>query len=507
RLAAELAAAERAKQEEEARRKRADEEGIARRYREAIAAADLAFGQDDFNRARDKYTEALGIKPDERYPKDRLAAIESELASREKQRAEAERLEAERRKREEEEAEARRLAEERDRMAREGAKALEERYRASVVAADEALAAKEYRRARGLYAEASDLKPQETYPLAKIDQIDRLLAEMERQRIESEAAARKAAEDAAQQRTKQSTTIDRSNEQQAEEFMRKAREREELEKWERIRKLRDDVLAEESGNASEAAERRAAAVQGKSRIEEQRAGLHQGDETRRELNASELLALKERSALEEARRRQRSEQATTQQYELKLSAQERVIQQEQQRSLQQSRAAETAAGQAERLRAAHASRADASAQRAAAERNLVEQVIEQQAELQRRRAALNEERLRVIEDQKRANAAREAGYVQASEAARARAKEQIDATPKDQPRAFADYNRNKLAQEYPPGVTEESYTEGNKVIIRRIVVVGNRADEYSKVIAKFGVFYFKNGQSITEAIWTRETEG
>ena len=83
----------------------------------------------------------------------------------------------------------------------------------------------------------------------------------------------------------------------------------------------------------------------------------------------------------------------------------------------------------------------------------------------------------------------------------------MDATPKDQPRDFANYNRNKLAQEYPEGVTEESSTEGNKVIIRRIVVKGNRADEYSKVIAKWGIYYFKNGQSITEAIWTRETEG
>jgi len=39
------------------------------------------------------------------------------------------------------------------------------------------------------------------------------------------------------------------------------------------------------------------------------------------------------------------------------------------------------------------------------------------------------------------------------------------------------------------------------------VVRGNKADEYSKVIAKWGTFYFKNGQSITEQIWTNGTEG
>jgi len=81
----------------------------------------------------------------------------------------------------------------------------------------------------------------------------------------------------------------------------------------------------------------------------------------------------------------------------------------------------------------------------------------------------------------------------------------LDNLPRNQPRSEEDYNRSKLAQEYPPGVTEESYTEGNKVIIRRVVVVGNKADEFSKVIAKWGTFYFKNGQSISEVTWSKET--
>ena len=55
-------------------------------------------------------------------------------------------------------------------------------------------------------------------------------------------------------------------------------------------------------------------------------------------------------------------------------------------------------------------------------------------------------------------------------------------------------------------MTEESYTEGNKVIIRRIVVQGNKADDYKKVIGKAGTSYFKNGMSITSWLWTRETE-
>ena len=114
--------------------------------------------------------------------------------------------------------------------------------------------------------------------------------------------------------------------------------------------------------------------------------------------------------------------------------------------------------------------------------------------------------MEALEEEKRARMAREAAIARTSEQIRERNKQQIDATPVGQQRAFADYNRNQLALDYPQGVTEESYTEGNKVIIRRVVVNGNKADEYSKVIAKYGIFYFKNGQSITEMIWANETE-
>lgn len=86
------------------------------------------------------------------------------------------------------------------------------------------------------------------------------------------------------------------------------------------------------------------------------------------------------------------------------------------------------------------------------------------------------------------------------------AKEQLGNLSMNEQRSFADYNRGELANQYPQGVTEESYTEGNKVIIRRIVVQGNKADEYKKVIGKAGTSYFKNGLSITGWVWSRDTE-
>ena len=80
--------------------------------------------------------------------------------------------EAERLRKEREAEEARLAAEERDRKARESVQELDERYRASIVRADEALAAKDYLNARGIYGEASDIKPDETYPLGQ-DRPDR----------------------------------------------------------------------------------------------------------------------------------------------------------------------------------------------------------------------------------------------------------------------------------------------------------------------------------------------
>lgn len=83
--------------------------------------------------------------------------------------------------------------------------------------------------------------------------------------------------------------------------------------------------------------------------------------------------------------------------------------------------------------------------------------------------------------------------------------EQLGQVSTEHAKPFAQNSPNKLATEYPQGVTEESYTEGNKVIIRRVVVQGNRANAYSKVIAKWGTYYFKDGQPISEQIWTVNT--
>ncbi len=540
RLAAELEAAERARLAEEERLRNQATAEIEARYREFLAAGDIAFAQDQFDKAREQYTGALGVKPGEKYPMDKLAAIDAELARRaqamseadraaeearlaeearrlkEQQDAEAARLaaesqrerdEAERKRREAEDAEARRMAEERERQEREGLKAVDERYNAAILAADEAMAEKDWLRARGRYAEASDIKPQETYPLAKIDQIDKLMAEEERVKAEAELAAQRARDARSQEKPRGGSTIDARKEEEAESFLRALREREEAEKYERIKKLKADLETEELANATDAAGRREQAVEEKEHKLSASGELYVGSEADRKRNAEQVDAFRSELDREEAQRRANSERTRGVNYEQKLAVEERIGDQGQTWNARHTQQVDRVAQMTEVVRAAEEERERLGVEQRSAQVDLVAQVREQQADMQVRGDASLAEKRGSIEAAKRTEQAREAARIQAATEQRERTKATLDNTPLVQPRAFADHTRSKLALEYPQGVTEESYTEGNKVIIRRVVVNGNRADEYSKVIAKWGTFYFKNGQSITNPIWTKETEG
>ena len=113
-------------------------------------------------------------------------------------------------------------------------------------------------------------------------------------------------------------------------------------------------------------------------------------------------------------------------------------------------------------------------------------LAESEAAMRSRGEALVNDRYQQLLNEKRSYEVREQQLVNISEENRQRTKEELDNIPRDQPRDFSDYNRNKLAMEYPPGVTEESYTEGNKVIIRRVVVNGNKADVVEEIRALTG---------------------
>jgi hypothetical protein len=89
----------------------------------------------------------------------------------------------------------------------------------------------------------------------------------------------------------------------------------------------------------------------------------------------------------------------------------------------------------------------------------------------------------------------------------AKIEEQKSKSPTD----FSDANIDPLAAQYPQGVTEKVFQRKDakgeviEFTILRIVVDGNKANEYKKVTTRWGVNYFKNGGAISQHIWDTET--
>lgn len=121
-----------------------DRQAIEAKYKAAVAKGDAAFKTKTYEAAKTAYNEALGIKSQEQYPKDKLTEIEkilSDLANKDA-----------------------------------AGKELNEKYTAAITRADGAFASKEYNTAKTAYSEALELKPSEKYPKDKLAAIDALLA-------------------------------------------------------------------------------------------------------------------------------------------------------------------------------------------------------------------------------------------------------------------------------------------------------------------------------------------
>jgi tetratricopeptide (TPR) repeat protein len=119
-------------------------------YTDAIAAADALFGQEKFADAKLNYQKALGIKPDETYPKTKIAEIElkiKELADKQ---------------------------------------LTDKAYNDKITAADVKFNTNAFDEAKKLYQEASGLKPTEDYPKSKIKEIETKLAAQAKAKLENE---------------------------------------------------------------------------------------------------------------------------------------------------------------------------------------------------------------------------------------------------------------------------------------------------------------------------------
>ncbi len=135
---------------------------VDEKYNSIIASADNAFDNESYESAKASYNAALEVKPNEQYPKDRLKKIEEVLAQLEKDKENALAAEAEKKKR--------------------------EYYEAVVAQADAELASENYDEATKKYNEALGIMPNEQYPKTKIEEIRSILEELEKQKAANEAA-------------------------------------------------------------------------------------------------------------------------------------------------------------------------------------------------------------------------------------------------------------------------------------------------------------------------------
>jgi len=115
-------------------------------YAANISEGDRLLGSKSYDQAKAEYQKALKLKPDEAYPKGRIGEIDLALAE----------------------------------IAR--MKSTDEKYQLCIIKADKLLASKSYPDARQEYTNAATLKPSETYPVQKIGEIDKILADVAKQK-------------------------------------------------------------------------------------------------------------------------------------------------------------------------------------------------------------------------------------------------------------------------------------------------------------------------------------
>ena len=176
--------------------------GIDDRYNEAIAQADDLFSKDLYEEARTKYNEASVIKSEETYPKQKVEEIRTLLDALAEQKAvdaeytqlitkadeyfEANLLEDARTKYEdamvvkpEEQYPKDRIAEINLRLENIAAqKVIDDKYNAAILLADEAFNKKDYSTALEEYQKAREIKPEEAYPGKKIIEINSTLGQL-----------------------------------------------------------------------------------------------------------------------------------------------------------------------------------------------------------------------------------------------------------------------------------------------------------------------------------------
>lgn len=500
-------------------------------YERLIDAGDELFDSEDWEMAKLKFLDASELFPEEDYPKKKITEIDL-------------------------------LIEKSNLKDQEAAQAkIEEDYRNAIKIADESMAILEYQDAIGQYEAALEIKPDELYPKSQIERIELLIKEDEEARLRRERQKELEKEAALKRKNRQKNQVVNTNsEEQAEQFMREAREAQEKERYERIKKMKEKYKAQKSELEELSASNRSENYQDlqalktsgdtqfelaakakedeREKAKKSRQSLEETEQLRTEMEKSQREVTYEQiKSVEKSYESMQSEMAEIH------SAKVRSAQEDNEKKLEQMEAwAKESANKkqnnkekiqtdANEVYAANAEadklREERSRQIKADEesyKNYQKELSEKNREdikekaldnkefkerYEKSQASSNAEKVsagqQTIEQNKKAFYSSLEDKKRMANEKRERNAEELKNLKSIEPKTYGEYFRTELAENYPQGVTEESSTLGNKVIITRIVVKGNKGDEYKKVLDKAGNYYFKNGQSISENTWQRET--
>lgn len=168
---------------------------IREQFEQLVSQANQAAEQSNFQVAKGLYEQALSIKPEEAYLKEKIAEINALIAQRE---------------------ELAQLAAEEERQAKAILEAKQKRYDEAIANAQTAFYQKEYASAKNYLVDALNILPDEQYPKNRIAQIDLLieqeaLVRAERERQAMQDSIRKAHELAFQQKIQEGEEAEADN--------------------------------------------------------------------------------------------------------------------------------------------------------------------------------------------------------------------------------------------------------------------------------------------------------
>jgi len=495
-----------------------------------IEEADKLLAEENYEMAKLKYMDAGEIFPNDEYPPTKIAEIEKLL---EKQR----------------------LAEEQSAIDE-----IEAAYRDAIRRGDEAMAKLEYEDAADEYTKALEIQSDENYPKGQLERIELLLQEQEqaeKERKRKEELALEAERRA--EKLRENQVVNTNSEEQAEQFMREAREAQEKEKYERIKKLKEKNKEQLSEFAEQSAATR---MENYAAYESFRAGAdEQFSEAAGSKASIQKQTIENKKAIlrEESKRASQNQQMREEQYQIIVQKESELKSQIEEwqgkHAEKRNKAIETKEEQLEDMAARseesrdrrlevyeemgsakevfainkvaddlRKERVEAIRENEAYYANYSEELSQRNRENIKSKAEENRRQIELVAESRNNKNETKVGdsYKQlkqkqeiynaslsesqkAAEEKRKQAQANMGELKSFESKSTDDYFRTELAESYPQGVTEESSTLGNKVIITRIVVKGNKGDEYKKVLDKAGNYYFKNGQSISENTWHRET--